>query len=147
MWVAIDVYNRIFFGGKQKSLGGARYATTPISAYREYAKNSKSPILCSNIMIDVDLYVFDDEKSNKNGFKSIKPSYIPLLPHKCHFSCHVRPVNRKKWNIWYNTMIDGDLYVFDDEKSNKNGFKLIKQSYIPLLPHKCHFFMPRKTHG
>ena len=99
MWVALDVYNRIFFGGKQKSLGGARYATTPISAYREYAKNSKSPILCSNIMIDVDLYVFDDDKSNKNGFKSIKPSYIPLLPHKCHFSCHARPVNRKKWNI------------------------------------------------
>jgi len=101
MWAAVDVYNRIFFGGKQKSLGGARYATTPISAYRDHGKNTKSLILCSNIMIDVDLYVFDDEESNKSGFNSIKPSYMPLLPHKCHFSCHARPGNWKNLNIWY----------------------------------------------
>ena len=41
-------------------------------------------------MLDVDLYVFDDEKSIGSGFKLIKPPYIPLLPHKCHFYCHTR---------------------------------------------------------
>ena len=76
-------------------------------------------------MTNVDLYVFDDEKSIKNGFKSIKPSYIPLLPHKCHFLCHARPVNWKnsnRYTIWsLNLMIDVDLYIFDDEKLIRSG--------------------------
>ena len=65
-------------------------------------------------MIDIDLYVFDDEKSNKSVFKSIKPSYIPLLPHKCHFVCHARPGNWKKSNIYgINSMIDVDLQAWN----------------------------------
>ena len=96
-------------------------------------------------MFGVDLYVFGDEKSNKSGFESIKPSYIPLLPHKCHFLYHARPENWKKYSIWYNTMIDVDLYVFNDDKLIRSGLKSIKPSYIPLLPHKYHFFMPRET--
>ena len=43
-------------------------------------------------MLDVDLYVFDDEKSIGSGFKLIKPPYIPLLPHKCHFLWHAIPL-------------------------------------------------------
>ena len=90
-------------------------------------------------MFGVDLYVFGDEKSNKSGFKSIKPSYIPLLPHKCHFSCHARPGNWKIQIYGINRMIDVDLYVFDDDKLIRSGLTSIKPSYLPLLPHKCHF--------
>ena len=46
IWVAYDVYNRFPSGSNKKSLGGARYATTPIYAYREYNKNSTFPNLC-----------------------------------------------------------------------------------------------------
>ena len=92
-----------------------------------------------NTMIDVDLYVFDDEKSNKSGFKSIKPSYIPLYHINTTFYATREPEIGKNQTYGINTMINVDLYVFDDEKSNKSGFKSIKPSYIPLLPHKCHF--------
>ena len=103
-------------------------------------------------MFGVDLYVFGDEKSNKSGFESIKPSYIPLLPHKCHFLGHARPGNRKKYSIWYNTMIDVDLYVFNDDKLIRSGLKPINHHVILCttfttfiyatfyaMRHLCHF--------
>ena len=55
-------------------------------------------------MIDVDLYVFDDDKLIISSLKSIKPSYLTVY-HFYHinatFLCHVRPGNWKNSNIWY----------------------------------------------
>ena len=70
-------------------------------------------------MLDVDLYVFGDEKSIGSGFKSIKPPYIPLLPHKCHFLLLRKTQKLKKLNSRKARFI----YVLDDidNKLNKSS--------------------------
>ena len=100
-------------------------------------------------MIAIYTYVFNDDKLIRSGLKSIKPLYIPLLPHKYHFLCHARPVNWRIQIYGINSMIEVDLYVFNDEKLIRSGLKPINHHIMYNIYHiyLCHFlchatFMP-----
>ena len=84
-------------------------------------------------LLGLNSYVSDDDKSIRSCLKFIRPSGVPLLPL---FATIGATAERKIIEILihdYHTLLGANSYVFDDDKSIKSGFKIIKLSGVLLF--------------
>ena len=80
-------------------------------------------------MLGIDLYVFEDEKSNGKGSRTQKRSQMLFLPYQCH----ARATREPKFDVMYKIMVGVKSYVFEDGKSIGNGLRDQKCSHTDIL--------------
>ena len=82
-------------------------------------------------MLGINFGVFDDEKSFKTGFVTIKPSPVPFFAIFGHFLPFL--VGQ------IMVLLGVNLGFLEDEKSFQTSFRMNKQSLVPF----CAIFVPQ----
>ena len=82
-------------------------------------------------LVGVNSYVYDDNKSIKRCFNSMRLSGVPLFA-TFWATAEAKIIETQVYG--YQTLLGVNSYVFDNDKSIKSSLKFIKLSGVPLLP-------------